>query len=414
MTDDFSNAERLTVEHVKAIHELQQKKEIWETLKKEYQDLKKKLESFPLKMRHEYKVPIGSVGFFEGQLIHTNEIMVLLGDNWFTQCSAHHASQIVDHRVEVVEKNLKEVCDEMKFLESRKEAIQNLSTMDKVEGIVDIREEKKADNKQDTGKRHIAHKSTHNIKPRSLKDLDREKMENKSKEKIQKPNKEDMLVVDKLFARLDELENEEEIIAMKEHEQIMNELKPEKTNHVRFQDNKRDDEIVMNGSINEAESSIHEAGSSEENCIRFKHTESNSEKTDQKDSSFMEKTMMNGNDQKFTSPADIYAQFIKPQTTEVDEKPLKSILKKERKHSSEGLKPKPILKHSPEHKSDGSSGDELNNTQTSDEPKPILKSGSEAVCPAVIERSSHASTVETNRELPKKKVSRFKAARMKK
>ena len=46
------------------------------------------------------QVPIGSVGFFEGQLIHTNEIMVLLGDNWFTQCSAHHASQIVDHRVE--------------------------------------------------------------------------------------------------------------------------------------------------------------------------------------------------------------------------------------------------------------------------------------------------------------------------
>ena len=32
----------------------------------------------------------------------------------------------------VVEKNLKEVCDEMKFLGSRKEAIQNLSTMDKV------------------------------------------------------------------------------------------------------------------------------------------------------------------------------------------------------------------------------------------------------------------------------------------
>ena len=89
--------------------------------------------------------------------------------------------------------------------------------------------------------------------------------------------------------------------------------------------------------------------------------------------------MTNENDQKFTSPADIYAQFIKPQTTDVDEKPLKSILKKERKHSSDGLKPKPILKHSPEHKSDGSSGDELNYAQSNEEPKPILKSGSE-VC----------------------------------
>ena len=132
------------------------------------------------------------------------------------------------------------------------------------------------------GKKHIAHKSTHNIKPRSLKDLDREKMEKKSEEKMQKPSKEDMLVVDKMFARLDELENEEEMIAMKEHEQRMNDLKPDKTNHVRFQDNKQDDEIVMNGSIHEAGGGIREAGSSEENCIRFKHTESDSEKTDQK------------------------------------------------------------------------------------------------------------------------------------
>lgn len=46
------------------------------------------------------KVPIGSVGMFEGQLIHTNEIMVLLGDNWFTQCSAHQAAEIISHRIE--------------------------------------------------------------------------------------------------------------------------------------------------------------------------------------------------------------------------------------------------------------------------------------------------------------------------
>ena len=87
--------------------------------------------------------------------------------------------------------------------------------------------------------------------------------------------------------------------------------------------------------------------------------------------------LLDSNDQKFTSPADIYAQFMKPQGTDVDEKPLKSILKKERRHSNEGLKPKPILKHSPEHKSDGSSGDELTVTQTNEDPKPILKTGSE-------------------------------------
>ena len=45
-------------------------------------------------------MPIGSVGLFEGNLIHTNEIMVLLGDNWFTQCTAHQATEIINHRIQ--------------------------------------------------------------------------------------------------------------------------------------------------------------------------------------------------------------------------------------------------------------------------------------------------------------------------
>ena len=91
----------------------------------------------------------------------------------------------------------------------------------------------------------------------------------------------------------------------------------------------------------------------------------------------MKSTFLGNSDQTFVSPADIYAHFMKPQSADVDEKPLKSILKKERKYSNEGMKPKPILKHSPEHKSDGSSGDELTVTPTTEDPKPILKTGAE-------------------------------------
>ena len=77
--------------------------------------------------------------------------------------------------------------------------------------------------------------------------------------------------------------------------------------------------------------------------------------------------------QTFKSPADIYKHFAKPLVIETDEKPLKSILKKERKYSNDGMKPKPILKHSPEHKSDPSSGDEASGMVSTEEPKPILK-----------------------------------------
>lgn len=35
-----------------------------------------------------------------GQIVHTNEILVLLGDNWFVERSAKQAAAIVDRRME--------------------------------------------------------------------------------------------------------------------------------------------------------------------------------------------------------------------------------------------------------------------------------------------------------------------------
>jgi unconventional prefoldin RPB5 interactor 1 len=44
-------------------------------------------------------VPFGPKAFFPGQLKHTNEILVLLGDNWFAERSAKQAVEIVDRRL---------------------------------------------------------------------------------------------------------------------------------------------------------------------------------------------------------------------------------------------------------------------------------------------------------------------------
>jgi len=33
-----------------------------------------------------------------GKLVHTNELTVLLGDNWFAKCSAKQADILVEHR----------------------------------------------------------------------------------------------------------------------------------------------------------------------------------------------------------------------------------------------------------------------------------------------------------------------------
>ena len=44
------------------------------------------------------QVPLGSVAFMPGKLVHTNEITVLLGDNWFAERSASQAVEIVAGR----------------------------------------------------------------------------------------------------------------------------------------------------------------------------------------------------------------------------------------------------------------------------------------------------------------------------
>ena len=48
------------------------------------------------------------MAFMPGQLVHTNEILVLLGDNWFVERSAKQAAHIVDRRMK--SKNLLWYC----------------------------------------------------------------------------------------------------------------------------------------------------------------------------------------------------------------------------------------------------------------------------------------------------------------
>lgn len=46
------------------------------------------------------KVPFGELAFMPGKIYHTNDILVLLGDNWFVERSAKQASEIAGRRME--------------------------------------------------------------------------------------------------------------------------------------------------------------------------------------------------------------------------------------------------------------------------------------------------------------------------
>ena len=47
-------------------------------------------------------MPLGKLALFPGQLRHTNEIMVLLGDNYFALRSASQAAAITERRAEAL------------------------------------------------------------------------------------------------------------------------------------------------------------------------------------------------------------------------------------------------------------------------------------------------------------------------
>ncbi len=49
-----------------------------------------------------------------GKIIHTNEILVLLGDNWFVERSAKQACELIDRRLSGIEKHLEKLNQELK------------------------------------------------------------------------------------------------------------------------------------------------------------------------------------------------------------------------------------------------------------------------------------------------------------
>eukprot|EP00742_Colponemidia_sp_Colp-10_P003926 GILJ01004184.1.p1 GENE.GILJ01004184.1~~GILJ01004184.1.p1 ORF type:complete len:367 (-),score=70.17 GILJ01004184.1:83-1129(-) len=78
-----------------------------ERYKRDYEVVEKTLRDLPAKVSHTIMVPIGSLAFMPGKLIHTNEITVLLGDNWFAERSASQAADIAVRRIQHVKDQIK-------------------------------------------------------------------------------------------------------------------------------------------------------------------------------------------------------------------------------------------------------------------------------------------------------------------
>ncbi|KXG34043.1 hypothetical protein SORBI_3003G412400 [Sorghum bicolor] len=136
----------------------------------------------PDELSHEIMVPFGGAAFFPGRLIHTNELLVLLGEGYYAERSAkqttdilHRRGQELEAQVEAMKATIADLEAEAKFFES--------TATEASEGLVEIREEYDEDTETN------ASKSEASIASGVMSDKDREHA--------------------RIIARLDELEREE-------------------------------------------------------------------------------------------------------------------------------------------------------------------------------------------------------------
>ncbi|KAG1936988.1 RNA polymerase II subunit 5-mediating protein [Pimephales promelas] len=182
--------------------------EHWEKVEKDYESLQDRLRTLPDKLSYDIMVPFGPLAFMPGKLVHTNELTVLLGDNWFAKCSAKQADTLVEHRKKHVKNALDDLQKVMKNFQNRADFTKDLEKLTGGSGdFVDIREEVINEEEVTKGKHRLAHKP--NSKPKQEYVLDLK--EDKEKEEVDEERKTGVLSEEELWARLDDLERQEEL-----------------------------------------------------------------------------------------------------------------------------------------------------------------------------------------------------------
>ncbi|RCI06426.1 uri1, prefoldin-like chaperone, partial [Rhizopus stolonifer] len=99
----------------------------WTNYKHDYDALEVQLKSLPDTTTKTAMIPIGKLAFMPGKIIHTNEILVLLGDQYYAERSAKQAVDILQRRREVVVENMRLAEAELNSFRAKKEALKETS-----------------------------------------------------------------------------------------------------------------------------------------------------------------------------------------------------------------------------------------------------------------------------------------------
>ena len=139
---DFDGLQKVQEEHKAGLTKSQDQAKSILKQKTEYETLLQKLETITDKTSYNVMVPLGgSKAFFEAQVEHTNEIMVLLGDNWFAERSAKEAREICQRRIDKCQSMLDGLDKESKLYQSWLQEASKIDTEIREDGTKDIVED---------------------------------------------------------------------------------------------------------------------------------------------------------------------------------------------------------------------------------------------------------------------------------
>ncbi|CAF0989054.1 unnamed protein product [Didymodactylos carnosus] len=131
--------ERLSTEQDKYLSDVNVNTEKWTKFRSDYLTLKQRLQTMPDVLSYDCMIPFGRLAFIPGKIIHTNELNVLLGENYFVQRSCKQAINIVDRRLINIEKQLEKYNAEYNLFKQQQEYTKDI--INEKSNYIDIKED---------------------------------------------------------------------------------------------------------------------------------------------------------------------------------------------------------------------------------------------------------------------------------
>eukprot|EP00126_Sphaerothecum_destruens_P004433 Sdes_comp18189_c0_seq1m7718 len=136
-TFDAETLKKLNSFYENAYFECQNRLHRWKKFEQDYQNLSQRLSKISDETKHSIMVPFGKHAFMPGELIHTNEVLVLLGDNYFVERSAKQSIEMIERRLIYVQENLSKTYKEISELEIRSNLEENSDEIIEIEETLD-------------------------------------------------------------------------------------------------------------------------------------------------------------------------------------------------------------------------------------------------------------------------------------